>query len=85
MNRDVLKGPRQIVLILTYMIEASLLCLLAKTASKKRVPISFYQTSTESPEIHQIQKTLFSNACISVRTQHIELKLTVCRHGSQFS
>ena len=34
------------VLILTYMIEASLLRLLAKTASKKSAPISFYRAQT---------------------------------------
>ena len=47
-----LNDPLQIGLILTCMIEASLLCLLAKTASKKSVPISFYRTFTDSTEIH---------------------------------
>ncbi len=59
MYRDVLNGPLQIVLILTYVIEASLLCLLAKTAWKKSVPISFYRVLTKSPEIHQIRKHHF--------------------------
>lgn len=82
MNRNVLNGPRLIVLILTNMAEARLLCLPAKTASKKSVPISFYRTSTESPEIHWNQKTPFSNAWISAKTQRLELKLSVGVHGS---
>ena len=81
---NLLNGPCQIVLTLTYMIEASLLCLLAKAASKKSVPISFYRIFTKSPEIHQIRVTPFPDACISARTQHIELKLTGCVHGCGF-
>ena len=84
MNRDVLNVPRQIGLILRYMIEASLLCLLAKAASKKSVPISFYRIFTKSPEIHQIRQTPFSDACISARTQYIELKLAVGVHSCGF-
>jgi hypothetical protein len=81
--RDVLNGPRQIVLILTCMVEASLSCPLAKTASQKSVPIRFYRISTRSTEIHQGRKTRFCNACISAKTQRIELKLAVCVHGTR--